>query len=78
MDVHCFYFYNFCNIINKVGVMNPIISCDCVEDPKDAYEKGEDLFTDDFARACILCDRVMLPDEFAEYQEEHDYEIKNT
>ena len=53
--------------------MNTIISCDCHEYPADTYKNNsEDLLTDDFARECIDCGRVILPDEFSEYQEEHD------
>ena len=52
--------------------------CNCKEYPEDAYKEGEDLMTSDFAFACRLCGRVILPEEFSEPIEEHDYAIKNT
>ena len=53
-----------------------VCGCDCQLDPKEAYEKGEDLLTDKFERACIDCDRIIHPSEFLEEPEE-DYEIEN-
>ena len=54
-----------------------IAECDCREYPKEAYLKGEDLLTDDFARECRICGRIITPDEFEDIIEEHDYEIEN-
>lgn len=51
-----------------------MINCDCREYPKEAYEEGEDLLTDDFARECKDCGRIILPDEFTDIIEEHDCE----
>ena len=47
--------------------------CDCKKDPKEAYKDGEDLLTDDFARACKTCGSIITPDEFTDIIEEHDY-----
>ena len=52
--------------------------CDCKEYPEDAYKSGEDLLTDDFARECRICGRVITPEEFTDIIEEHDYAIKES
>lgn len=54
--------------------MNTIISCDCHEYPEEAYKLGIDLLTADFARECIDCGRVILPDEFLDIIEESNNE----
>ncbi len=50
-----------------------IVDCDCRECPAGAYKEGEDLLTDDFARECKDCGRIITPDEFTDIIEEHDY-----
>ena len=56
-----------------VDEMIVVCGCDCREYPEDAYKEGEDLLTDDFARACKTCGRIITPDEFTDIIEEHDY-----
>ena len=58
-------------MVEFVGGNLPIV-CDCKEYPKESYLEGEDLLTDDFARACRICGRVITPEEFSEPIEEHE------
>ncbi len=64
-------------IVDEFG-KDALANCDCEEYPEDAYKEGEDLLTDDFARECRICGRVIIPEEFSDIIEEHDYEIKES